>query len=237
MNQEVPYSGQDFLRDLETEWGGKLYFAINPKYQARVSNIKPEIPHRMDEFSRWSFKSKPTAEELKITGNIARDFRKYAISTLPHPDEAKRFVHLLADPFCRAELAEQLEWFLGIPDRQEGEFVTVSTLPFHLEGSESVEGLESIVFNTALTLSSLDHYFVLAKSKARDLGNLLELSDSEREEFVTEFEKGMNRFSIYTKMVDTNQGEELHGMIKVVAGVILSRFYLERKGRGPSLLL
>lgn len=105
------YSGKDFLRDLEIAWGGKLYFGLRQSYQEQVVNIKPASQALRDVIAH-TLRANPSVSEITITaGNLASTFQRNVLSGMPHPDEARDFIHLLADPCCRHFLRRGLEVF------------------------------------------------------------------------------------------------------------------------------
>ncbi|MDP3940756.1 MAG: hypothetical protein Q8Q49_00445 [bacterium] len=222
LREQEKYSGSDFIRELEARWGGRLFFAVTPELEGLLSDIK--VPSR-DVFAAIAAGRFPAAslseEELELTGNPVEDFKACAIRAMPHPDEAEDFVHLLADPFCRALLAEQLEWFMqpSLPPQPDGIFATVSIMPFELEGPDS------IVFQAPFFLPTPRHYFDAAKKKSGALSQQLDIAELDRQRFAIEFERGMDGFADYTELVLSGDHlDDKPSIVKTVSHLAAAQF-------------
>lgn len=233
VNAEQPYSAGQFLGDLNREWGGNMYYGIIPPHEQGLLDIRPRLMRGLMALARQTNRSKPL-EIVAITTNPARDFRKIAIAGMPHSKEAKDRLHMLADPYCRDFLHEQLEWMMQeciTPKQPVSEEILIveEQLPF------TFDGVESEIFNTPFTLPSFDAHLARVKTRARMLGERLDLKPEELPRFVDQIHLGMDRASEYAKLCEGGREEDLHPMVKVSTQFMLAQYYLRPKG--PSLFL
>lgn len=227
-----PYSADQFLADLEQAWGGGLYLGINERFASDpdLSDIRADIRERLAKLAFWTRRNKPTVGEITLAPSIAETFRECATAGMPHSEEAQSFIHLLADPFCRGFLREQLEWFLSVNMERnlQDEPVIVDSLPFRFSGPDN------FLFKTVLEYPDLEGYIAAAKSKGDVLARQLGLAAERQGEFISEFERSMNRFAQYARFVGENPHTDLHPIIKVIVLASLAQF--ERKGGFGSLI-
>lgn len=225
--QKETYSANDFLHDLETVWEGKLYFDIATEFKDKLSNISaqayPALQSHHDQ-QRGELKG-----ILSSSGNIAVDFRDFAISLCPHKGESRDFLHILADPFCRAAVTEELEnLFRSCANAQGTEsFVVKDQLPFKLEGPDS------ILFSFTPTLPTIEEYMETGRSRAQELASQLDLTEEQKARLASQIDLALDRFSHYIDLSRLNRGRGLHPMIRIITGYTLAQYYLMEKTLPP----
>lgn len=219
------YSGDDFFKDLGTGWGGRLYFGVNPQYQEGVLDISSTAYKVLSQIYELHAKYEKLPE-FTISTDIAVDFRNHLITCLPHKEEGRDRIHLLACPFCRGLLEEWSETFLReclhLP-RDVRPLVVDDYLPFKLEG------LENEVFKTITPLPTLEDYFENTKLVAGDLAQMLALNEEQRNQFEEEFKRTMDRYKNYTRLAEQERDDDLHPMIRVMSMTALMQYISKRQ--------
>ncbi len=218
-----PYSGTDFLDNLDSKWGGHLFWGILPEHKPLVANIRPYAYDALMTMAMRTAEQVPALREIRLTKDPVSDFRKITIAGMPHPDEAQARMHMVADPFCRDYLHEQLEWFMQEcldPKPKE------ETLVANDEANLAFEGPDSFIFSTRLRLPSLESYINAAKARAEQLGKGIGLTSDELPSFTEELHKAIDRLSASVKMVQSGKAEDLHPIVKWTAEVVLAQFQM-----------
>lgn len=198
--ETVPYSGLNFIRDLEKEWGGQLYFAINPSLNKFLQNIEPKQDKAIESLRQVVATVNPDANSFPLTGNHSSDFKDLISLEMPHPEKATNFVHFLADPFCRGNLIETLEMYLKTclseTSLKEGEFIIQDQSPIDFEDSR-------IFYETRELFPHFEEHIHQTRGKAAEISLRLNLTTEQRQEFVKDFELSLEEFeNIYVQMVN-----------------------------------
>lgn len=229
--QKERYSGNDFLRNLENVWGGQLYFEIAPVFQDRISDISSGAPNVLREISE-KYKKMGGAANVSLSSNLALAFKDVILSASPHQGESRDRIHLLADPFCRGLLTEELEnFFRGcIKVKEDEPWIIEDKLPFALEGKKGV------MFFPEPSFPTREEYFIAARAKAQDLANQLDLTDEEKSKFAEEFDLSMDRFEQYLNLMELNRHRGLHPFIQIASTDALLLFQSLEKPLPPRRL-
>ncbi len=232
-NPKEGNSASRFLTDLEIAWQGKLFFAINPAYQGSLTNISVagyRALRVIQDLDSPAIQVPPLLFSA-LSGNVATDFRRVLLTSMPHPKEAEDPIHLVADPFCRAQLAGRLDNFLLACAQTEiqGELPVIDQLSF-------ITNPEEVLYDTPIQLGSIEAYIELNKRKAEMLSQRVGLSAKQRKVFVREYQIAMDRLGGYItdvrSEVRNGKGSSLPPIVNIVTSLTLADYNLNRHKSG-----